>query len=134
MGKYRFDGKVAVITGSSRGIGKAIAIEFAKNGAYIVLNGRNADRLTETENELKRIHLNVIGVCCDVSEKAGGQLLIGKTIQHFNKIDFLVNNVGISMRGNVVDLNPDVFKSVFDSNVLGSVNATIPSIKYIRES
>ena len=52
----KFQGKVAIITGSSRGIGKAIAIELAKNGASIVLNGRNEQRLQETEQIIRSIH------------------------------------------------------------------------------
>ncbi|MSP70420.1 MAG: SDR family NAD(P)-dependent oxidoreductase, partial [Bacteroidetes bacterium] len=106
-------GKVAIITGSSRGIGKAIAIEFAKKGIHIVLNGRDAQRLQETENEIKNIHDNVISVCSDVSTIAGGQLLIDECINAFGRIDFLINNVGVSMRGDVADLNPEVFKLVF---------------------
>lgn len=130
----KFNGKVAIITGSSRGIGKAIALDLAKKGVFIVLNGRDTDRLKETEQEIKLIHSNVISVCCDVSTIEGGQFLIDETIKAFKKIDILINNVGISMRGYVADLNPEVFKMVFDSNVLGTVNPTIPALKYLRET
>ena len=58
-----YSGKVAIITGSSRGIGKAIAIELAKKGALIVLNGRSSERLSEAEIQLKSIHPQVIAVC-----------------------------------------------------------------------
>lgn len=129
-----YKGKVAVITGSSRGIGKAIAIELAKKGAFIVLNGRDSERLAETEKDIQSIHSNVISVCCDVSSKEGGQLLIDETIKAFSRIDILINNVGVSMRGYVADLNPDVFKTVFDSNVLGTINPTIPALKHLRET
>lgn len=134
MRSKKYAGKVAIITGSSRGIGKAIALELAQQGAFIVLNGRNMDRLSETEQEIRTIHESVVSVCCDVSTKEGGQLLIDTAIQTFSKIDILINNVGVSMRGYVADLNPDVFKTVFDSNVLGTVNPTIPAIKYLRET
>lgn len=130
----KYIGKVAIITGSSRGIGKAIAIELAKKGIHIVLNGRDAQRLQETENEIKNIHSNVISVCSDVSTIAGGQLLIDECIKAFGRIDFLINNVGVSMRGDVADLNPEVFKLVFDSNVLGTVYPTIPAIKHLRKT
>lgn len=127
-------GKVAIITGSSRGIGKAIAIEMARNGACIVLNGRNQVRLIETETELRKIHNNILSVCCDVSTIQGGQLLISEAINFFGRIDILVNNVGVSMRGNFADLNPEVFKTIFQSNVLGAVYPTIPAIKYLRQT
>jgi NADP-dependent 3-hydroxy acid dehydrogenase YdfG len=130
----KFQGKVAIITGSSRGIGKAIALEFAKHGASIVLNGRDNKRLKETESEIKQIHNKVIAVCCDVSTIDGGKQLIETTIEAFQQIDFLINNVGVSMRGKVAELNPEVFKTVFDSNVLGTVNPTIPAIEHIRKT
>lgn len=129
-----FTGKVAVITGSSRGIGKSISIELAKKGAFIVLNGRNQERLLETEKELKEIHLNIISFCGDVSDKIVSEQLIKTAIDKFGKLDFLINNVGVSMRGKVADLNADVFKTVFESNLLGSVNPTIPAIPEIRKT
>jgi short-subunit dehydrogenase len=134
MNSKRFQGKIAVITGSSRGIGKAIAMELALNGASIVLNGRDKSRLTEAENEIKKISEKVIGVCCDVSTAEGGQFLINESIKAFHNIDILINNTGVSMRGNLADLNPEVFKTIFESNVLSAVNPTIPALKFIRLS
>ena len=113
------DGKVAIVTGSSRGIGKAIAIELAKKGVSIVLNGRNSSRLEQATKELKKIHNNVISVCCDVSIADQSKDLVGQALKMFGKLDILINNVGVSMRGNVADLNPEVYKTVFGSNVLG---------------
>lgn len=130
----KFHGKVAIITGSSRGIGKAIAIELAKNGASIVLNGRNEQRLQETEQIIRSIHPHVVSVCCDVSDIKASEALIETAIQQFGRLDILVNNVGVSMRGTVAELNPDVFKKVFESNVYGSVNPTIPAIPYLRKT
>ena len=132
MNSNKFQGKVAVITGSSRGIGKAIALKLAENGACIVLNGRNQERLIETENEIRKIHTQIISVCSDVSTIAGGQLLIDETIKAYKRIDILVNNAGISMRGNVAELNPVVFKTIFENNVLGVVYPTIPAISHLR--
>jgi len=130
----KLEGKVAVITGSSRGIGKAIAIDLAKQGASIVLNGRNATRLAETETEIRKIHENVISVCCDVSDIEASKELIQTAVKNFGKLDILVNNVGVSMRGEVADLNPEVFKTVFESNVLGTINPTIPAIPELRKT
>jgi len=134
MDSKRFAGKVAVITGSNGGIGKAIALELAKNGACIVLNGRNQARLTETEIDVRKIHDKVISVCCDVSTTEGGQLLINETINRFKRIDILVNNAGVSMRGFVADLNPDIFRTMFETNVIGAISPTIPAISYLRQT
>ena len=132
MRTQNFTGKVAIITGSSGGIGKAIAFELAARGAYIVLNGRNSVRLHATENEIRKIQPKIISVCCDVSLIEGGQLLIDETIKAFGRIDILVNNAGISMRGNFAGLKPDVFKTIFETNVFGSVNTSIPAINSLR--
>jgi short-subunit dehydrogenase len=134
MAKNNFKNKVAIITGSSGGIGKAIAISLAQQGSKVVINGRNSERLNKTLLEIKEITSEVLTVCCDVSSISGSQDLIDKTIEKFGKIDLLINNVGISMRGEIADLNPEVFKNVFDSNVLGAVYPTIPAIKHIRET
>jgi NAD(P)-dependent dehydrogenase (short-subunit alcohol dehydrogenase family) len=119
---------------STGGIGKAIALELARNGAFIVLNGRNQTRLIESENEVRKIHTNVISVCCDVSTSQGGQLLINEAKTAFNRINILVNNVGVSMREYVADTKPEVFKTIFDTNVLGIVYPTIPAIRYLRRT
>ncbi len=132
MRSQNFTGKVAIITGSSGGIGKAIAFELARRGASIVLNGRNSVRLNSTLKEISLIQSKIISVCCDVSSIEGGQLLINETIKAFGRIDILVNNAGISMRGNFADLNPEIVKTIFETNVFGSVNTAIPAIKYLR--
>ena len=134
MSFNKFEGKVAIITGSSRGIGKAIALNLAAKGVNIVLNGRDQERLDLTKTEVAKINPRVHTVCCDVSIIEESQRLIDETIEVFGKIDFLINNVGMSMRGNVADVNPEVFKTIFDSNLLGAVYPTIPAIKHLRET
>ena len=129
-----YKGKVAIITGSSRGIGKAIAIQLAEKGAHIVLNGRNMERLNQTAEALEKYKTEVEIVCADVSDLKGAQELIDRTVSRFGKIDILVNNVGVSMRGNFSDLQPEVFKRVFESNVLGTVYPTIPAIEHLRKT
>lgn len=130
----RFEGKVAVVTGSGRGIGRAIAAALASEGASVVLNGRDTGRLEDAENEIRKITSKVKCVSCDLSEPAGGQFLIDETIKAFGRLDILVNNVGVSMRGNFADLNPEVFRMMFESNVFSAVNVTIPAIRHLRET
>ena len=132
MSSQKFMGKVAVITGSSRGIGKATALALAKKGALIVLNGRESSRLAETEAEIRKVQPKVISVCCDVSTNEGGKHLIWEALTTFGRIDFLINNVGVSMRGNVRDLNPDVFRTTFESNYMSAVCPTIPALEPLR--
>jgi len=127
-------GRVAVITGSSRGIGKAIAVACAKRGAAVVLNGRNAERLEAARAEVAQHTEGVHVVCCDVSQADEGRRLIEEAVATFGRLDLLVNNVGVSMRGAVADLKPEVFQTVFGSNVFGTVNPTIPAIPELRKT
>lgn len=129
-----FKDKVVIITGSGSGIGKATAIELLKLGASVVLNGRNKEKLERAENELKALGGKMIAVCCDLSIPEQAKDLLTKTIDTFGKLDILINNAGVSMRGDFSDLDPGVFKMVFDANVLGVVNLTIPAMPYIKES
>ena len=134
MSSKKFQDKVAIITGSSRGIGKATAVELVKNGASVVLNGRNQERLIQTENEIKALGGKVISVCCDVSISSQAKDLVNKTIETFGKLDILINNAGVIMSGNFSDLNPEVYKTVFETNVFGVVNPTIPALPHIKKS
>ncbi len=127
------ENKVAVITGSSRGIGKAIATELAQNGCTIVINGRNQERLGQAHKELLTIHDRVSAICCDVSGEEGAYHLINESIRLYDGIDILVNNVGVSMRGNLGEIKPEVVKTVFESNVYGTIFPTIAAIPHLRK-
>ncbi len=134
MTKQIFTDKVSIITGSSRGIGKATAIELAKNGASVVLNGRDPARLKKAESEIREFSEKVLTVCCDVSIPDQAKALIDRTIDTFGRLDILINNAALSMRGNFSDLKPEVFEAIFKTNVLGVVNSTIPALPHIRKS
>ena len=126
--------KVVIITGSSMGIGKTMAIEMAKLGAKIVLNARNKERLQKTYSELKASGYDVVAVDGDVTNLEHCENLINQAIQAFGKIDVLVNNAGISTRGTIEDLEPAVFKKVMEVNYLGSVYPTQYAIPHLKKS
>lgn len=130
----KFENKVAIITGSSRGIGKAIAVRLAKEGISIVLNGRNNQRLAETKSEIEKINSRVVTCCCDVSDVAQSKMLIDFAIESFGRLDILINNVGISNRGTIAESKPEVFQKVFESNVFGSLYTTIEALPHIRST
>ena len=130
----RFENKVAIITGSSQGIGKALAHAFVREGSFVVLNGRNAERLKKVEEEFKEIGATVLTVTGDVSDEKQAQTIVDKTIERFGRIDFVINNAGISMRGDFSDLNPRVFKSIFETNLFGVTNLSIPALPYLKRT
>ncbi|HCS19658.1 MAG TPA: hypothetical protein DIW47_03695 [Bacteroidetes bacterium] len=127
-----FINKVAIVTGSSQGIGKAIAKELLLRGARVVLNGRNAERLMAATKELSQFG-QVFPVPADISIPAEAEILINSCMSHYGKLDILVNNAGLSMKGNMVDLHPDVYRQVFDANVQGKVNPTLFALPEIRK-
>ena len=113
--------KVIIITGSGGGIGKATAIAFCKKGAKVVLNGRNADKLAQTEKELKEKGYSVTAFTGDVTDLNVCQKLIAHTIETFGKLDVLVTNASLSMRARFDEMSAETFKSVLDSNIYGSI-------------
>lgn len=125
-------GKVAIITGSSTGIGKALAIEMGQRGAWIVLNGRNELKLESTRRELAEQGLRVIAVPGDVSDYEDCRRLIRHTVDHFGKIDMLINNAGLAMEGEVEYLQPDTLKKIMEVNFLGAAYLTQLAIPHIR--
>lgn len=128
-------GKVAIITGSSRGIGRAIAIEFAKEGASIVINYSKDEKGAEKTLEIvKQIGVSAIIVKSDISSYQEGKELINKTIFHFGKLDILVNNAAISTVGIFLDSDKESIDSMINTNLTGTVYLTKHALKYLLES
>ena len=134
MAKQRFLNKVAIITGSSRGIGRAIALALGKEGAKIVLNGRDVQRLKSVQNELNELNIEAVYFEGDISEQKNAKELIDFAVKSFDHIDILVNNVGISSRGNIADLHPSVTEQVFKSNVFGTMHPTHYALPFLRKT
>lgn len=125
--------KVVIITGASSGIGKALAEQFAKHQAIVVLAARNEEKLLETEKSLKRYFSRTLAVPTDVSVEADCKNLIEKTLEAFGRIDILINNAGISMRALFCDLELDVIKKLMDVNFWGTVYCTKYAEEHIRK-
>lgn len=94
MGTF-FKGKVALITGGSRGLGLQIARELCRQGAKVSLLARDADELANAKSTLERFKTEVLTIQCDLLESAQIQSAVQQTLQHFRKIDVLINNAGI---------------------------------------
>ena len=116
-----FKNKVIIITGSGGGIGKATAIEFCKNGASVMLNGRNAEKLAQTEILLRGMGFTVSSFTADVTDFSECQKLVEKTLNTFGRLDVIVTNASLSMRARFDEMTPETFKKVLDSNIYGSI-------------
>ncbi len=129
--KPKFKDQVVVITGASSGIGRACAMEFANNGAKIVLAARRKNELQKIERELKNRGCEAISVITDVKNIDDCKNLIDKTVEKYGKIDVLINNAGISMRANFEELDLSVIKNLMDTNFYGTVYCTKFALPYL---
>ena len=94
--------KVAIITGGGRGIGRAIAIAYAAEGARVVIAARNTTQLDEVVTEIEANNGKVLAVPTDVRVRSEVENLVQKTVDHFGRIDILVNNAGVNPRGAIL--------------------------------
>ncbi|MBE6050818.1 MAG: SDR family oxidoreductase [Clostridium sp.] len=116
----KLTGKVSIITGASRGIGRAIALDFAKEGASIVINySKDDDGANETLNLVKDLGSTGILIKEDVSTYEGAERIVNETIKHFGKIDILVNNAAKSTIGLFMDSSKEEINNIISTNLLG---------------
>ena len=126
--------KVAIITGASSGIGKAIAIDLAHRGAKVVLGARREDKLMEVVHTIQ--DKGGEATCCvmDVTVDRLCQQLIQTAIDQYGKLDILVCNAGISMRANFNEVNMDVLHRLMNVNFWGAVYCTKYALPWLIES
>ncbi|WP_310910180.1 3-oxoacyl-[acyl-carrier-protein] reductase [Clostridium estertheticum] len=118
-------GKTAVVTGASRGIGRAIALKLAKHGANVVVNYRNSvDAVQEVVKEIEALGVKVLAIQADISSYADVENMIKKSVEEFGSIDILVNNAGITKDGLLMRMKEADFDSVIDINLKGAFNCT----------
>ena len=116
-----FNGKVIWITGASSGIGKALAIQFSDLGAKIVLSARNVDALKLVAGECKN---ETFILPIDLSQNHSFIDETEKVISHFGKIDFLINNGGISQRGKASETSLEIDRKIMEINYFGNIALT----------
>ncbi|MBI4588762.1 MAG: 3-oxoacyl-[acyl-carrier-protein] reductase [Candidatus Rokubacteria bacterium] len=114
------EGRVAIITGGSRGIGRAVAHSLAEDGASVVVSGRHAGRLEATAKELEGLGVPVLVVVADVARREDADRLVGQTKDRFARIDVLVNNAGITRDTLLVRMKDDDWDQVLDVNLRGA--------------
>lgn len=117
---FRLDGKVAVVTGASSGLGVAIARGLAEAGADVVLGARRADRLRDTEAMVRETGRRVLSIATDVASPDDCRALAQAAADHFGRVDVLVNNAGIGTAAPATREAPDEFRRVIDINLHGS--------------
>ena len=132
--KQLFKDKVVVITGASKGIGAAAAMEFAENGSKVVLAARSESDLAEVVAEIRSKNQEAFYVVTDVSVESDCKILIEKAVEKYGTIDILVNNAGISMRAVFIKTELSVLKRLMDINFWGTVYCTKYALPYLIEN
>ncbi len=113
------DGKVAIITGAGRGIGRAIALRFAADGAKLALVSRTKDQLEEVKAEVIAAGGHAIAMPTDVTSEAEVQSMVEATERALGPVDILVNNAGIMALGSIADTSTDEWNKIMGTNLLG---------------
>lgn len=117
------DGKIAVVTGASRGIGKAIAVTLAKEGAVVIVNyNGSAAKADEVVKEITDNGGQAEAIQCNVSEFDEAAKLMSAVIEKYGKIDILVNNAGITRDGLLMKMSEDDYDAVINTNLKGAFN------------
>lgn len=131
MGKL--ENKVAIITGSARGIGKSIAERFIAEGAKVVISDINEELAVQTANELKKSGGDAIALAADVSKMDSAEQLISKTVETYRSVDILVNNAGITRDTLLIRMSEADWDAVISVNLKGSFNCLKSAAKVMMK-
>jgi NAD(P)-dependent dehydrogenase (short-subunit alcohol dehydrogenase family) len=129
----KLEGKIAVVTGASQGIGLGIAQGLAAEGASLVLTARNAERLNQNAEALTQAGTNVLTIPADVTDEAQVQEVFRQTRERFGRLDILVNNAGIFDGGPVDELSVETWDRVMATNLRGPFLCTREAMRMMKE-
>lgn len=120
----KLQGKVAIVTGASAGIGKATAIALAAEGAKVAIVARRSDQLNDVAQQIVEAGGEALAIVADITDDAQIQTLIDKTKTTWEQIDILVNNAGIALVGEIAKSDPADWRRMIDLNLVALMNIT----------
>lgn len=129
----KLSGKVVVITGASSGIGKAIALKLAENGASVVLGARRNEKLSALANQIKMANGKVEYAVTDVKKKEDLRNLVQAAITAYGKLDVIINNAGISELSRIDDLDIEGWDEMIDVNIKGVLYGIAAAIPFFKQ-
>lgn len=125
-------GQTAIITGASRGIGRAIALAFAEQGASLVINGTRQDLLCEVAEEVEKRGQRCLVVAGDISDPAISRSLVLAAVENFKRVEILVNNAGIIKRAPTEQMPLEDWHRVLDINLSGTLYGCLAVLPYMK--
>ena len=127
-----FKDKVAVVTGSSRGIGRGIALALARGGCAVTINYRKSrDKADEVVNTIRQMGGKAIAVKCDVSKREEVENMFTATVDAFNKVDILVNNAGVGVAASLLETTDEIWDKNMEVNLRGVFLCTQIAARYM---
>ena len=128
------EGKVALVTGASQGLGRALALAFAREGARVAINSRSEEGVRPVAGEAESAGAEVLALAADVSRSADVERLVGATVERFGRIDVLVNNAGLlGPRVGIEEYPEDEWRGIIDANLTGPFLVTKAAIPHLPE-
>src|SRR2546425_6528459 len=130
MSNQKFSGRAAIVTGATRGIGRAIALELARRGADVAFNYAKSTEAAETlKSEIQALGVRVLAAQCDVANTDAAAEMVKLTKDVFGRIDFLVNNAGIVRDTLILRMKEDDWDAVIDTNLKGAWNFSKAAVR-----
>jgi len=126
-----FQDRVVLVTGSSSGLGRAIAEEFAEAGAKIVIVGLEAPDVDRVAEEMRSSGVDALGLAANLTQQDDVDALFERTVDHYGRLDVLVNNAGRSMRGKVLETTPEQFRDLIELNLIATVRCTRAAVPHL---
>jgi len=126
------EGRVALVTASSRGLGRASALALAAEGVRLVVNARGSESLDEAEQQLRATGAEVFGVVADIADPEVPERLVSATVERFGRIDIVVANAGGPPPGRALEVDDDAIRAAVEANLLSAVRlvrAAVPSMR-----
>jgi NAD(P)-dependent dehydrogenase (short-subunit alcohol dehydrogenase family) len=131
-GRNMLEDKVTLITGASQGLGRALALAFAREGARVAINARSEESIGPVAEEVE--DAEVLALAADVSKSAEVERMVGETVERFGKIDVLVNNAGLlGPRVRIEEYPEDEWREVIDANLTGPFLVSKAAIPHLPE-
>lgn len=128
------NGKNAAITGSSQGIGHAIAKSLVEEGCNVAISARNQDRLDQAVAQFEAKGVKAVGIVCDLSDEQGCEKFIKEAAAGLGGIDILINNVGGMIPGTIDSVTPEIWDTILNTNLMSFVHTTKHAVPHLKKS
>jgi len=131
--RFRYAGRVVVITGGSRGLGLILARQLRKAGARLALLARNSEELARAQTALGGVQASVLALVCDVTDRAQVHNAVGTTLQHFGNIDVLINNAGVIQVGPLTHMTIGDYQQAMNTHFWGALHCIEAVLPHMRQ-